>query len=399
MLTGYDAKTCLFFGSVGKLDMPSVPEAPTREQVRQACTLVMDDMLGDFPFESDSDRAHTLALFLLPFARELIDGSTPLHLIGKPKAGTGASLMVEVLAMSFLGRAPDMKAPPIRNEEWGKVITACLREAPPFMVIDNLREEVDSAALASALTSNTITDRLLGTSELVRLPVRCVWVATGNNPTLSAEITRRCVRIQINAKVERPQDRSEFRHQDLRGWVREHRGPLIAAALTILRAWIVAGRPRYDGPLLGSYEPWSRVMGGILQHAEVGGFLQDRDRLYEGTDRETETARLLIHSWINHPYLNQRKVSTQQLLDLVMANNVPVQVGGFNDHNANVRLGKYLGGLIDQRFTFQTENGPLTVEFKKDRPSGGSARWRLDTIEGQLPSSDKLRSVDDDPPF
>ena len=107
-----------------------MPQNPTPDQVQQACALVLDDMLVDFPFESDSDRAHTLALFLLPFARELIDGPTPLHLIGKPKAGTGASLMVEALTMPFLGNGPEMKAPPVRNEEWGKVITACLRDAP-----------------------------------------------------------------------------------------------------------------------------------------------------------------------------------------------------------------------------------------------------------------------------
>ena len=50
--------------------------------------------------------------------------------------------------------------------------------------VDNLRRRLDSAALASAITSELWQDRLLGKSEDIRSPVRAVWLATGNNPTL-----------------------------------------------------------------------------------------------------------------------------------------------------------------------------------------------------------------------
>ncbi len=37
----------------------------------------------------EADRAHALALLLLPYARDLIDGPTPNHLAESPEPGSG----------------------------------------------------------------------------------------------------------------------------------------------------------------------------------------------------------------------------------------------------------------------------------------------------------------------
>ena len=59
------------------------------------------------------------------------------------------------------------------------------------MLIDNLRRPLDSSALAAALTAPFWEDRLLGASETTRLPIRCIWIATGNNAEFSGEMARR----------------------------------------------------------------------------------------------------------------------------------------------------------------------------------------------------------------
>ena len=131
-----------------------------------------------------------------------------------------------------------------------------------------------------------------------RLPVRCAWIATGNNPTLSSEIARRTVRIRLNAKQDRPWLRDRFRHPDLRQWVSAHRHELVAAALTLVRAWIAAGKPDPTGSSsLGMFESWSRVMGGILQVAGVPGFLSNLSDFYESTDTEGEMVRSFLAAW------------------------------------------------------------------------------------------------------
>ena len=208
-----------------------------------------------------------IALTLLPFARDLIPGPTPLHLFEKPMPGTGATLLVEMLAFPAIGRPIATMTEAGREEEWEKKIFAKLRTGPAFVFWDNLRKRLDSGALSTAITSLSFEGRVLCKSETARVPVRCCWVATGNNPSLSSEIVRRTVRIRMDAKQDRPWLRTHFRHPNLRRWVKEHRGELVWAALTLIQAWLAAGKPSgrstegtalgEKGKEIGSFDMWS----------------------------------------------------------------------------------------------------------------------------------------------
>jgi hypothetical protein len=86
---GYDAAGHLWFHAGPGLTIPAVREQPSSEQVREARALLLDELLGDFPFADEAARAHALGAMLLPFARELCGARTPLHLIDAPTPGTG----------------------------------------------------------------------------------------------------------------------------------------------------------------------------------------------------------------------------------------------------------------------------------------------------------------------
>ena len=117
------------------------------------------------------------------------------------------------------------------------------------------------------------------------MPIRCVWIATGNNPEFSNEMARRLVRIRLDAHLERPWQRAEFRHPDLNTWVRANRARLVAACLTLCQAWIAAGRPR-GSKTIGSYENWAGVIGGILETAGIPGFLGNLEEMMAASDAE-----------------------------------------------------------------------------------------------------------------
>ena len=175
--------------------------------------------------------------------RNLIDGPTPLHLFEKPKEGTGATLLAELLIQIATGRAAGTMTEGKDEEEWRRRITAALKDHPAAVLIDNATLRLKSAHLAAAITSPLWTDRLIGSSEMLRLPVRCAWVATGNNPSVSDEIRRRAIRIRMDAKCVEPSQRTGFRHKDLPGWVKQNRSKLVWAVLTIVRAWLAAVTP------------------------------------------------------------------------------------------------------------------------------------------------------------
>ncbi len=82
-----------------------------------------------------------------------------------------------------------MSADAQSDDEWRKRVTSVLREAPAIVVLDNVTTTLDSGALAALLTSEFWSDRILGSSRLVTFPNRTLWIVTGNNISMSGELT------------------------------------------------------------------------------------------------------------------------------------------------------------------------------------------------------------------
>jgi hypothetical protein len=85
--------------------------------------------------------------------------------------------------------------------------------------------------------------------------------ATGNNVLVKGQLIRRTLRCQLDAVVERPELR-RFRGNPL-GDALAGRASYVAAALTIICAYLAAGAPAVCGPL-GSYPAWSRMVRSPL---------------------------------------------------------------------------------------------------------------------------------------
>jgi hypothetical protein len=283
---GYDASTCLFYAPAPGLRLPKIPEIPTRDHVDVSLDL-LDSAIGDFPFANEASRANAIASILTPVVRPAINSPTPLALYDAPQAGTGKTLLAEVVAIISTGRAAETFSAPNDPEEWRKKITTALSTGTTMVVIDNVVRRLDSDALCMALTATTISDRQFRTFDRIVLPVKCAWIATGNNIQLGGDMPRRCYWIRLDAKESQPFRRTGFQHADLRAWVRDHRGELIVALLTIARYWYLQGRPEPKAVRpLGSFEAWCKVVGGMLEVAGVEGFLANADAMFEQADSE-----------------------------------------------------------------------------------------------------------------
>jgi len=269
---------------------------PTAVDLQNAADLIRE-LLTDFPFVSEADRAHAVALLVAVFARDLIQGPTPNHVVEAPCPGSGKGLLAEVVLLPAVGRHLGMIPQTRDDEELRKRLTARLREGQTVSVLDNLTRPLESAALATALTAERWEDRLLGRSETLALPIRTIWVTTANNPVLSMELARRSVRIRLDPKLDRPWLRNGFRHPDLREWAVSHRADLIKAAIVLVQAWLKAGRPVPQAPPLGSFESWSRVIGGIVEYAGFKDFLGNVLAFYETADGEGVAWRAFIEEW------------------------------------------------------------------------------------------------------
>ncbi len=271
---GYDRASGNYY-SKGDLELEPIPDRPTIDDVEWAKAMIFDELLADFPFTGQAERAHALSLMLNPFIRDMIDGPTPMYLIEAPAAGTGKGLLAHMALYPALGSGPVLLPPSNNEEETRKRLTSTLMDIPEAVLIDNVSKGLDSPSLASVLTTPMWHDRLLGRSEVRGMPIRCTWIATGNNLTRSNEMSRRLIRIRLDAKEERPEERVQFRHDRLDWWVRENRHHLVRACLILVQRWIQqsgdAGSAR-----LGSFEAWSQMHSGILDAVGVEGFLANK---------------------------------------------------------------------------------------------------------------------------
>ena len=206
---GYHAASRLFYRPASGLEEVTVPDVNYVEDVEDARDFLLEDLLGDFDFEDQASRANALALVMLPFVREYIgDGPTPLYVIDAPMPGSGKTFLAETCMIPACGRiavTPELED----TAEYRKQITAALLAGTPVVFFDNLKHALNDGAVAAALTSGWWEDRALGGNRRVRLPIRNVWLATGNNVQMNNEMADRTAPIGLEPKGVLPRYRDK----------------------------------------------------------------------------------------------------------------------------------------------------------------------------------------------
>ena len=304
---GYDEITKLYFVPSPGLKLVEIPENPTKEEAIKAAQWVKDEVLVDFPFVDEASRTNALAGLLTPIVRAAIPGVVPMALIDKPQAGTGASLLMETIAQVATGKPAAMISQPEGEDEWRKSITSNLMEGNTLMCYDNVDRRLKSSTLSRALTSKEWKDRLLGQNQTVTIPNRSSWMSTGNNLLLGGDVARRSYWIRMDAKQARPWTREVFRHENLMAWVQQNRGEILANLLIMARAWYAAGcpKPKKKIPVIGGFQEWTQIVGGILAYAGIQNFLANLSDLYDQADTEAKEwenfFQVWVESWSNKP--------------------------------------------------------------------------------------------------
>lgn len=345
---GYHPKEKLFYSPPANFCISPIPAKPIQKDIEMARIIIVDELLGDFPFVSQSERAHAIAAILLPFVIRLIDSPTPLHLIEASERGSGKSLLSKIISLVCTGEEVEARTFPSNEEEVRKVITAELTKARSVILLDNISGMLISDSLAAVLTSTKWTDRILGETCTISLTNRALWLATGNNASLGADFIRRILRIRLDPNMEKPWERTEFKHPELISWVRNNREKLVQAVMTLIQAWLVAGRPS-GKKTLGSFESWASVIGGILEVVGVPGFLDNSQELYEVSNAEDALWRELVKEW--YAEFKDKPVRTNTLNTFCEQYGLLTSIrGSENERSQQTRLGRALKRNRDRIF-------------------------------------------------
>jgi hypothetical protein len=362
--SGYDVQTGLFFAP--QVEFPPVADSPTRDDAIRAAESLME-IVVDFPL-SATYKATWLAALLTPFARLAFDGPAPLFLVDANVAGTGKGLLVDTIAIIVTGKRMPRTVAPREDEEMRKRITAIAMAGEQLIVFDNVVGSFGCASIDAALTGDTWSDRILGESRTTgHLPLTTTWFVTANNIILVGDTVRRTAHIRLESNLEHPEERQDFRYTDLLQWVHQNRGQLAVAALTILRAFWIAGRPRSSARPWGSFEGWS----GLIRAAVIWIGFKDpaaesiRRELREVSDQGVLSLKLLHDGWIEaDPHSNGLSVSEaiEQAKDIPSLRHAFEMLTGRKDYNA-LHLGKRIASTRNRI----VDNKKLILKNDKDK--------------------------------
>lgn len=285
----FDAATGMF----GVFDARefSVPDQPTRAQAAAALER-LKGLLTEFIFGSDTDMAAALVAMLTAVVRPTL-AHAPMFHVRAHMVGSGKSYLCELITAFATPQRGTPTTFPGDDEECRKLLLAELLRAPAVIEFDNLTGDlVAHKSLCTALTSEHMSGRILGVSKTATVNTRALFLSSGNNVGPVQDMTRRCITIHLSPECEVPAARS-FTRPDLMRDVLRERGLYVSAALTIVRAWIVAGRPMAECKSLAGFSDWSALCRQPLLWLGLTDATESVFKaMAEDPDRET-LARLL----------------------------------------------------------------------------------------------------------
>jgi hypothetical protein len=323
-------------------------------------------IFGEFPYADQASRANALAYLLTPFVRYLIEGQTPLHMFDAPTPGTGKTLLATSMASVF---APGVSVNTVPNtpEEWPKLLGAVLSGGSSHVIFDNAKGKVDNQALDAALTSWPLYEyRVLGVSDTRKIAPRCVWAMTTNNAHVSEDFARRCVTVRLDSRTERP-DLRRFK-RNIYEDIRDNRRRYVLACLTIIAHWAdaqMAGGATHGGTansdsgtassegatVMSSYPAYCQVLGGILEMAEVPGFLANVEETRRKAAPDAEILRAFFNA--THERFGSDPWKAKQAFDALsedqkedLATIIPGKAEALA-HNLGRKLGQHVDRIFD----------------------------------------------------
>jgi hypothetical protein len=313
---GYDPSTRYVY-SPGQ-QFPSVTdEMATRDNAKWAFRF-LSECFEDFPYVNESHRSVPIAAILTLIARPAILGSVPAVLFDASTRGSGKTLQTDAIATVATGRGAPRMNYTIDEVELEKILASYALRGSSFICLDNIpaMRPFGGGPIDRIITvRDDVELRVLGYTKVVTLQWRALIMATGNNISFYGDTSRRVLMARLEPIEEKPERRTKFRHDDLLSWIRKERPRLVAAALLILRAYFLAGKPPMGCARWGSFEEWSRLIPHAIVFAGGADPMLARPEVEEDVDNELRSIRTIMNSL--HSMLGSEDFRISSVIDLL----------------------------------------------------------------------------------
>jgi hypothetical protein len=347
--------------------LPPFGESPTIDDAKAALG-TLKDVLDEFSFEDDLSRSVALAAILTAMVRRVLP-IAPVFLIDAPGQSNGKTLLSDLIATIPTGREAGASQWSDEIAEQRKSLGSILMAGDSVVNFDNVTVPIGGPALCSVLTSTgEFKDRILGAHERMNVPTCVTWIFTGNNMSVKDDMATRALRCRLDARCEFP-DQRVFRRKDLLAYVRAQRPALIHAALTILRAYIVAGKPGAD-KIKGRFAEWGEMIAGPLVWLGERNPCESREALI-AEDPIREVRRTVLQVWEQEcgwDWVTAKQLQCSEVGEAL----AQIEGGGSSPNAVASKLKGFEGQIIDGVFLERragTHNKPTAWRLVSTDPA------------------------------
>jgi hypothetical protein len=260
----------------------------------------INDLLAEFSF-ADGERSKAVAVGGMTglFANQLLPEKSlrPCFVFVANAEGAGKTLLAQICITPTLGTMP-VGSKADDDDEMRKVILTAVREARAVIFLDNLKGRLSSEPLEGFLSAPVWSGRKLGVNESITGDNLATVFCTGNGMTVSPDMRRRSLFVELHLEAERAEDRKFQRLLDLPTLL-EMRPKILAALWAMVRHWDEKGRP---APSRGhsAFPSWANIIGGIVEAAGFACPLQTAN-VTAIADPDGEDMRRLVSEMANRP--------------------------------------------------------------------------------------------------
>ena len=253
LIDGYDEASAILCDFT-LLPAFTLPERPTREEA-EAALFAIRMIFRETPFADRicyPERSQETDLSLPPGFDESCFLMSLLTAICRPSMRTAPGVVIRAMTLSGGGSGKTTLAHSIAFTAFGahpsdtplgfdmaafdKILGSTLRDGRAVALFDNgNRLTLQSNLLALLLTSDRAEDRQLGKSEMLNIASRALIIITGNSLSISEDLVRRLLAINLDPRLEDPERRPVSSRNFLNDVIVPQRAELLRYLLTIWR--------------------------------------------------------------------------------------------------------------------------------------------------------------------
>ena len=369
---GYDKKSSLYY--MPFCEYEDIEEDLTIEDAKESLNLIRN-VFSDYWFKNPYDESAAISAILTILSRHLYE-TAPLFSVTSTTAGIGKSKLVNCINIISTGKKFPFTEYSKKSEDMAKRMLDFGLEGDQVVVFDNIDTVFGGGILDQVLTNPMFKGRLLSTNTEPTVRINATFFATGNNIQYKGDTSRRVIPIVLEAKIENPEDRSDFEIEDLEGYVSEHHAELHKAALVILTAYIRHGKPRQRVKPLGSFEGWSNLVRSSLVWLGMPDPCTGRASIKTDSDIGFEALQTLLYAWRN-AFDDNEPLSLKDAIGRILADR-----SNPSHYGLNPKLEELGNALLSYDLKANGDIGKLSVQ-------------RLMHGIGKLVTDNKSRIIDD----